>query len=107
MTFLSTDDCDITSDDLICLLDRLTQLKSSSPNLCSKLEVWDLQNNLINDSGASALIEYLPSLFPRLGCNKYYSEGVFLHNNPVSGEMMKRLKEELRTRQEVVSRSVS
>ena len=62
---LSTEDCDITSDDLILLLDKLTQLKSSSPNLCSDLEIWNLRNNQLDDGiGWSVLEQHLPSLFP-------------------------------------------
>ena len=105
MTYLHTDDCGITSDDLMWLLDRLTQLKSSSPNLCSKLRLWSLQKNLIDDSGVSALIDHLPSLFPRWGCDKYLDYNSF-DNNLVSVEIMNRLKEEWR-RQEEVSLSVS
>ena len=97
MTNLFTNDCGITSDDLIWLLNRLTQLKSSSPNLCNKLELWYLRNNLIDDSGAAALIDHLPSLFPRWGCHKYmYLGDNFFDNNPVSVKMIKRLKEELK-----------
>ena len=86
----------ITSDDLIWLLDRLNQLKSSSPNLFSELESWDLENNLLDDRGVSALIDHLPSLFPRLACESIH--GISLHDNPVSSEMRKRLEEELRRR---------
>ena len=96
-------DCGITSDDLIWLFGRLTQLKASSPNPCSKLESWYLDNNLIDDSGASALIDHLPSLFPRLG--RTFSDPN-IKNNPVSVEMMKRLKDELRKRRGEVSYSI-
>ena len=89
----------ITSDDLKQLLDKLSQLKSSSPSLCSKLESWNLDNNEIDDSGVSVLISHLSSLFPRLGCGSF--DGMVLSNNPVSTEMEKILKEELRRRKEV------
>jgi hypothetical protein len=88
---LHTSDSSITSDDLLWLLNRLTQLKSSSSNLCSKLQVWYLSNNQLDDAGVSALIDHLPSLFPYLA---YY--GTSLDDNPVSSEMKKRLEEELR-----------
>ena len=97
-----TRDCGITSDDLIQLL---SQLKSSSPNLCSKLETWFLENNQIDDNGVSALMDHLPSLFPYLWCKKY--RDISLANNPVSSEMMERLEEELRRRYQEVSCSVS
>ena len=42
---------------------------------------WYLANNKISDSGASTLHDYLPSLFPSLGCG--YSEGVDLNKNPI------------------------
>jgi hypothetical protein len=98
MKCLYTSDCGITSDDLIWLLDTLTQFKSSSSNLCSKLERWGLQNNLLDDRGVSALIDHLPSLYP---CLEYHNN--ILDGNPVSREMKKRLKEELERCQEEVS----
>ena len=102
---LYTSDCGITSDDLIWLLDKLTQLKSSSPSLCSKLKSWILSNNQIDDSSVSALMDHLPSLFPCLGCSPL--SYIFLDSNPVSSEMVKRLKEELRRRCPEVSSFVS
>ena len=104
MIFLATYNCGITSHDLIWLLGRLTQLKSSSPNLCTKLTSWYLLNNLIDDSGAAALIDHLPSLFSCLGRRNIF---VILDNNPVSVEMKKRLEDKLRRPQEQVSYSVS
>jgi Ran GTPase-activating protein (RanGAP) involved in mRNA processing and transport len=100
--FLSTSDCGITSDDLIWLLDGLNRLKSSSTNLCSKLEIWYLHNNLVDDRGVATLIDHLPSLFPCLVYNMFS-----LHGNPVSSEMKKRLEEELRRCQEEVNQSAS
>ena len=81
---LCTSDCGITSDDLTWLLNKLIQLKSSSPSLCSS---WSLHNNQIDDRGVSALMDHLPSLFPHLECGTY-----MYANNPVSFEMMKRLE---------------
>ena len=92
-------DCGITSDDLLLLLDELTQLKSSSPSLCSKLESWYLFSNIIDDSGVYGLINHLPSLFPRLGCGRH---GDFdLHSNPVSREVKTKLEEEIERLNEV------
>ena len=97
MQLLITIDCGITSDDLIWLLNRLNQLKSSSPNLCSNLLSWYLRDNLLDDRGVSALIDHLPSLFPRLACKP--DDGIFLNDNPISSEMKKILEEKLKRRQ--------
>ena len=97
LQYLYSRNCGITSDDLKQLLDKLSQLISSSPSLCSKLVLWYLDNNEIDDSGVSVLMDHLPSLFPRLGCGG----GIHLSNNPVRSEMEKMLKEELRRRKEV------
>ena len=97
---LSSDECRITSDDLRWLLDRLVQLKSTAPSLCSGLMSWYLNKNNIDDSGMSALIDHLqaPLLFPI----SYWSlNSVHLDDNPVSSEMMARLEKELKRRQEV------
>ena len=93
--YLETCDCGITSDDLIRLLG---ELKSSSPGLCSKLEQWDLRDNQIDGRGVSALIDHLPSLLPRLWCDKYrFNNSAPLSNNPVThnSETMERLNKEL------------
>ena len=99
--WLSIKDCGITSDDLVWFLDKLTQFKSSSPSLCCKLSTWELNGNRIGDSGAHALMDHLPSLFPYLGCGIFRYNGIDLDNNLVSDEMKKRLEEELRERREV------
>ena len=91
---LSTKDCSIT-------FDELSQFKSSSTNtgLCSKLRSWHISNNQIDDRGARAVMNHLPSLFPCLGYNEY--DDVDLCNNLVSSEVKKRLEEKLRERREV------
>ena len=99
LEYLYCQDCGITSDDLKLLLDKLTQLKSSSPSLCSKLEAWDLDNNAIDDRGVSYLIIHLPSLFPCL--DSIVSTGISVDRNKVSKEMETRLKEELRKLQDL------
>ena len=97
---LFTSNCEITSDDLIQLLHTLSSRKSSSPSLCSELNIWLLHGNAISDSGVSALIEHLPSLFPKLGCGGVSS--VDLSNNPaISIDMKKMLEMKLRRRREV------
>ena len=96
---LYTCDCGITSDDLIWLFDKLKSSNSSS-NLCTKLERWSLGDNQIDDSGVLALMDHLPSLFPRLWTHQH--SDLDNYNNPVSSETMKRLNEEVgRRRQEV------
>ena len=98
---LITGNCGITSDDLKQLFEKLSLLKSSSTSLCSKLETWVLDDNEINDSGVSNLINHVSSLFPRLGCGDIEIGDVDLSNNPVSSEMEKMLEDELRRRKEV------
>ena len=93
LQFLVTRDCGITSDDLIWLLDKLTQLNSSSPSLCSKLMAWYLDNNQIDDRGVSALIDHLPSLFPCVYGARVFD--IFIYNNPISSEMEKKLSAEV------------
>ena len=96
LEYLYSRNCGITTNDLKHLFDKLSHLKSSSPSLCSKLEIWEVNNNEIDDSGVSALMDYLPSLFPRLGFGR--SGDINFSNNPVSSEMEKMLKEELQRR---------
>ena len=81
--------CGISSDDLKQLLDQLTYFKDSSKiPCCSKLDNWRLSNNQIDNSGAIAFMDHLPSLFPSLG-------GVNFNGNHVGSEMMKRINEEM------------
>ena len=84
-------ECGITSGDLKLLLDKLKSLPHS---YFSELAVWFLNDNEIDDSGVSALMDDHPSMFPSL---RY----VDLMNNPVSGEMKERLLKELKGCQEV------
>ena len=86
--------CGISSDDLKQLLDQLTYFKDSSKiPCCSKLEIWKLSNNQIDNSGAIALMDHLPSLFPSLG-------GVNFSGNHVGNETIKRINEEMTRRRE-------
>ena len=99
LIILCTRNCGITSDDLIRLLDKLTNFKTSSPSV---LRSWSLCYNQIDDNGVSALMDHLQSLF-HLGIYN-----IHLDKNPASNEMMKRLKEEFKLkRTERVSCSVS
>ena len=97
LTVLDTSKCGITSVDFRLLLDKLTQFKSSSPGLCTKLGAWYHMNNTIDDSGVIALIDHLPSLFPNLGCG-FSLSGIALLRNPVSKEVGIRLKEDFKRR---------
>ena len=97
LKYLFCSDCGITSDDLILLLDKLTQLKSSSPSLCSKLGTWNLDNNAIDDRGVSYLISHLSSLLPNMGNLR----GISVDRNKVSKEVETRLEEELRKLQDL------
>ena len=99
LEYISSYDCGITSDDLILLLDKLTLLKSSSPSLCSKLRIWNLSNNAIDDRGVSYLIDHLSSLSPCLDSISF--QGNIVDRNKVSREMETRLEEELRKLQDL------
>ena len=74
--------CSLTSREIIGFLDHLKSFGSSHKNL----REWSLNINSIDDEGVSALIESLPELFPSL-------EEVDLIHNPVSGEVVERLRE--------------
>ena len=77
-------DCSLTSSEIVDFLDYFISCGSSHKNL----REWYLWGNSIDDEGVSALIETLPELFPGL-------EDVGLHGNPVSGEVMERLRTKL------------
>ena len=96
LEYLITIDCGITSDDLLLLLNKLTQLKSSSPTICSQLCAWNVYDNKIDDNGVWALIDHIPSLFPRLGYRP--NSGVYIDGNPVSTDVKSKLEEELKKR---------
>ena len=82
LEYLFCSNCGITSDDLILLLDKLTQLKSSSPSLWCKLGTWYLDNNAIDDRGMSFLISHLSSLFPSMKL-----QDIRVDNNKVTKQM--------------------
>ena len=96
---LSTNECGITSDDLISLVGML----KSFPKVRRKLSRWSLCNNQIDDRGVSTLIESIPSLFPRIG---YCEESkIDIRINPVSGEMMEKLNDIVRRHKEITWKS--
>ena len=92
---LDCNDCNITSDDFIQLLEILSKSKASYPDLGSELREWGLDNNKIDDSCVSALMHHVPSLFPSLGTNER-EFGIYLDGNPISEELLDMLDEELR-----------
>ena len=93
--------CNLTSGDLKCLFDHLSELKSSCPRFRGRLQTWGLGNNRIDDHGVTALMENLPSLFPYLG--RKYDNGVSLAYNPVSMKMVRKLKDEMKEHSRVSS----
>ena len=99
---LRSSHCGITSGDLKQLLDQLTTFKTlSNIPCCIELESWDLSNNQIDDSGAIALMDHLPSLFPKLGYS-FFLSGINFSGNHISSEVMRRIREEMKQRNEVI-----
>ena len=97
---LCSSQCGITSDDLKQVLDQLTTFKiSSNIPCCIELESWDLSNNQIDDCGAIALMDHLPSLFPMLG---YTLSGVSFSGNHISSKVMRGIREEMKRCHEVI-----
>jgi Ran GTPase-activating protein (RanGAP) involved in mRNA processing and transport len=77
---LSCCQCGITSEDFRYLLSQLSNFGTIIGN---RLREWRLNDNEIDDSGVSALIEFL-SLFPNI-------HSLRVDGNPVSVEMKERL----------------
>ena len=73
--------CSLTSGEVIRFLDHLKSSGTSHKNL----RWWFLMGNSIDDEGVTAIIEYLPDVFPSL-------EDVDLDFNPVSDEVKGRLQ---------------
>ena len=115
LKYLNSTHCQINSDDLKKLLNRLNERKSSFPNLCLQLRSWNLDNNQLDDSGVSALLNDLPSLFPQVwkgrvvrvrslsGSRIIFGPGVTIKNNSISREMTMRVKAEMQKRIKVYS----
>ncbi|XP_064406753.1 uncharacterized protein LOC135351625 isoform X2 [Halichondria panicea] len=84
---LDCDQCQVTSNDVFTLFSYL-----KSHDIQRKcLKCLDLQNNSIGDDAVTALITYLPSVFPCI-------EDIDLDDNLVSTEGLKRLEEFLQER---------
>ena len=83
---LYTSQCGITSDDLKLLLEHFQD--SPIVNRLRGLEYWDLDMNEIDDDGAIALMDHLPSLFPNLDFGNL-GTGINFSRNHISSEIMK------------------
>ena len=97
---LSSDECEITTNDLMCLLNKLIELKTVAPCLCDNLMAWHLKKNKIDDGGVSLFIHHLreSTLFP----DSFWAlNKVCLSGNPVSKDMIQCLSKEFERRQEV------
>lgn len=94
LTTLSTKDCNITSDDIIQLLEIIAKSKVSCPDLCSQLKSWNLGDNRIDDRGVSVLIDHVSFLFPCVVMDRE-NYGINLDGNRVSGETVRMLEEKL------------
>ena len=81
--------CNITSDDLTRILDRLSDLKLSSTSFFSCLESWSLKGNQIDDRGVSAVIHYLP-------LHSWLRKLDFIDHNLVSKEVKERFSEKIK-----------
>ena len=90
---LDCTNCGINSDDLVLLLDNISQLKTSSPDVCSLLYSWDLSDNKVDDRGALALIDHLPSIFH---CENPFFIGPCLNGNPIGSKIRKKLTDGVR-----------
>ena len=101
LILLRTCSCDITSDDLRCILVRLSSLNYAGVICC-----WHLQNNKIDDEGVTILLQHLHSLFPKA---EAITVGVTRHDSAddaipslISDDMLKKLREELAKLKEVL-----
>ena len=81
--------CNITSHDLIQLLESIAKYKISDPDVCSELCVWHLDENEIDNRGVSALMFHI-ELFPKLGSEQKLC-AFNLNGNPVTREMIEKL----------------
>ena len=86
LVLLYCSDCGITSDDLILFFNKISRLKTSSPDVCSKLYSWDLSNNKIDDRSALVVIGYLQAIF---------SHGFFPNFSGNCSEILKRINDEI------------
>ena len=91
---LSCTNCGITSDDIVLLLRNISHFKITSPELCSRLVSWKLDNNQICNRGGTALIDHLPSIFKGYLSDFGYSV-ISLEDNPVDRDVRTKLNEEL------------
>ena len=103
LSWLSCINCGITSEDLLLLFDIIFG-KNSPENQCPCKELikWRLDHNRIDDRGFSALMEHLPTQFPKLGYANCFLDEVFVFDgNPVSPELARVMNDEMERRQQV------
>ena len=100
MEKLYCSNCGLTSDDIKQLLDKCSQVKSSTSVLFRNLSFLDLHNNEIDDNGVSLLIDHLPLLFPKLMDRGpgLLNDYIDLRNNPVSSLAKRRLENQVKVR---------
>jgi hypothetical protein len=62
---------------------------------------WRLDDNRIDDKGFAALLERLPSLFPKLGYGRFFNKVFVFDGNPVSPELARMMNNEMERRYRV------
>ena len=82
---LDCTDCGITSEDLKLLLDKISQLQTSSPDHHHQLSSWDLSNNKIDDR----------SLIDRLSATLEHCTSLYYDGNSISSQVRVRLGDEV------------
>ena len=102
LSWLSCINCRITSEDLL-LLFNVVFGKNSPDNRCPCRELagWRLDRNKIDDGGFSALMERLPSQFPKLGYGRFFNKIFVFDGNPVSPELARVMNNEMERRHQV------
>ena len=93
LAYLDTSNCRLKSDDLKMLLTQLSNLKTSSAHadVCSRLHTWILDGNEIDDTGVSAVIDVIPSLFPNLSVPSSIPSDIVIRKAMVEGRKCKQV----------------
>ncbi len=102
LTWLSCINCDITSRDFLLLFDVVFgENSSNNQRPCRELMSWRLDDNKIDEKGFAALLERLPSLFPKLGYSCFNDKVFVFDGNPVSPELARVRNIEMERRYQV------
>ena len=101
LTRLSCINCGITSEDLLLLDVIFGENSSDNQCPCKELIKWRLDHNRIDDRGFSALMERLPSQFPKLGYACFLDKVFVFDGNPVSPELARVMNDEMERRYKV------